>query len=87
LKATKKVYLIPQLILTAKLPSSGKFSFKFKQFPGPTGLYVENTQDAIKKLKDIQIEDDECKVTFDVTALFPNVPIEDAISLLKKWVK
>jgi hypothetical protein len=26
-------------------------------------------------------------VSFDVTALFPNVPIEDAISLLKKWLK
>jgi hypothetical protein len=24
-------------------------------------------------------------VSFDVTALFPNVPIEDALSLLKKW--
>jgi hypothetical protein len=26
-------------------------------------------------------------VSFHVTALFPNVPIEDAISLLKKWLK
>jgi hypothetical protein len=26
-------------------------------------------------------------VFFDVTALFPNVPIEDALSLLKKWLK
>jgi hypothetical protein len=61
--------------------------YEFKQFPGPPGLCVENTQDAIKKLKDIQIEDDECMVSFDVTALFSNVPIEDAISLLKKWLK
>jgi hypothetical protein len=61
--------------------------YEFKQFPGPPSLYVKNTQDAIKKLKDIQIEDDECMVSFDVTVLFPNVPIEDAISLLKKWLK
>jgi hypothetical protein len=26
-------------------------------------------------------------VSFDVTALLPNVPIEDALSLLKKWLK
>jgi hypothetical protein len=26
-------------------------------------------------------------VSFDVTALFPNVPIEYALSLLKKWLK
>jgi hypothetical protein len=61
--------------------------YEFKQFPGLPGLYVGNTQDSIKKLKDIQIEDDECMVSFDVTSLFPNVPIEDAISFLKKWLK
>jgi hypothetical protein len=26
-------------------------------------------------------------VSFDVTALFPNVPTEDTLSLLKKWLK
>jgi hypothetical protein len=64
-----------------------RLAYQLKQFPGPSGFYVENTQDAIKKLQDIQIEDDECMVPFDVTALFPNVPIEDALSLLKKWLK
>jgi Reverse transcriptase (RNA-dependent DNA polymerase) len=60
---------------------------QFKEFQGPPGFYVENTLDAIKKLENIQIEDDECMVSFDVTALFPNVPIEDALLLLKKWLK
>jgi hypothetical protein len=46
-----------------------RLAYQFKQFPGPSGFYVENTQDAIKKLQDIQIEDDECMVFFDVTAL------------------
>jgi hypothetical protein len=65
-----------------------RLAYQFKQLPGHSGFYVENTQDAIKKLQDIQIEDDECMVPFDVTALFPNVPIEDAlVSLLKKWLK
>jgi hypothetical protein len=36
-----------------------RLAYQFKQFPGPSGFYVENTQDAIKKLQDIQIEDDE----------------------------
>jgi hypothetical protein len=35
-----------------------RLAYQFKQFPGPSGLNVENTQDAIKKLQDIQIEDD-----------------------------
>jgi hypothetical protein len=64
-----------------------RLTYQFKQFPGLSGFYVENTQDAIKKLQDIQIQDDECMVSFDVTALFPNVPIEDVLSLLNKWLK
>jgi hypothetical protein len=36
-----------------------RLAYQFKQFPGPSISYVENTQDAIKKLQDIQIEDDE----------------------------
>jgi hypothetical protein len=47
-------------------------TYQFKQFPGPSGFYVEI---------------DECMVSFDVTALFPNVLIEDALSLLKRWFK
>jgi hypothetical protein len=63
-----------------------RLAYQFKQFsvPGPSGFYFENTQDAIKKLQDIQIEDDECMISFDVTALYPNVPIEDA--LLKQHI-
>jgi hypothetical protein len=64
-----------------------RLAYQFKQLPGPSVFYVENTQDGIRKLQDIQIEDDECMVSFDVTALFQNVPIEDALSLLKKWLK
>jgi hypothetical protein len=64
-----------------------RLTYQFKQFPGPSGFYFENTQDAIKKLQNIPIEDDECMVSFDVFAFFPNVPIEDALSLLWKWLK
>jgi hypothetical protein len=77
---TSNIY-VPSEIVAKRL------KYQFKQFPGPSGFYVENTQDAIKKLQDIKIEDDECMVSFDVTALLPNVPIEDALSLLKKWLK
>jgi hypothetical protein len=28
-----------------------RLAYQFKQFPGPSGFYVENTQEAIKKLR------------------------------------
>jgi hypothetical protein len=36
-----------------------RLAYHFKWFTGPSDFYIENTQDAIKKLQDIQIEDDE----------------------------
>jgi hypothetical protein len=46
-----------------------RLEYQFKQFPGPLGFYVENKHYAIKKLQDIQIEDDECMYFFDEPAL------------------
>ena len=34
------------------------------------------------KLTPIQLEDDETLVSFDVTALYTNVPIEDAVAII-----
>jgi hypothetical protein len=35
----------------------------------------------------VSIEEDECLVSFDVTALFPNKPIDLTLTLLKRWLK
>jgi pentose-5-phosphate-3-epimerase len=47
-------------------------------------FHVENTQDAIKKLQDIQIEDDECTVSFDVTAFITDIDSVDSYVELTK---
>jgi hypothetical protein len=60
---------------------------EFIKFPDPPGLYVKNTTNALEKLKGTMIAEDECMVSFDVTALFPNVPIDVALTLLKKWLR
>jgi hypothetical protein len=44
-KATQHYYYIIIIIVAERL------TYQFKQFPGPSGFYVENTQDAIKNYK------------------------------------
>jgi hypothetical protein len=60
---------------------------RFEELPTPIGLYVNNTLEALDHLKDMSIAEDECLVSFDVTALFPNVPIDLTLTLLKRWLK
>jgi hypothetical protein len=52
---------------------------KLKGLPNPPGLFVKNTQKFVEKVKDIQLAQDEVLVLFDVKALYPSVPIPEAL--------
>lgn len=48
---------------------------------------VQNTKQFIEKLQNSgNIEEDEIMVSFDVAALFPSVPVKEAIVLLEDWL-
>ena len=47
---------------------------------------VESTKDFLSKIKDKNIESDECLVSFDVTSLFTNVPLDYTIDLILEKV-
>ena len=48
---------------------------------------VANGLEFINKLRTSgSIEDDEIMVSFDVSALFPSVPLKEAINLLGDWL-
>ncbi|XP_058446374.1 uncharacterized protein LOC131427320 [Malaya genurostris] len=48
---------------------------------------VPNTQAFVTQLQNSgESEDDEMMVSFDVTALFPSVPVKDSINLLEDWL-
>jgi hypothetical protein len=57
---------------------------KFTQLPNSPSEWVKNT---CERVKDITLNEDELRVSFDVTALYPNVPIPAAIKLLNGWLK
>lgn len=55
-----------------------------KQFPSSA---VTNTQEFAQKLQSSgDINEDEVMVSFDVAALFPSVPVKQAINLLEEWL-
>ena len=55
-----------------------------KPLVGKSMYHVHNTQDFIQQIKDIKLQEDHCMMSFDVKALFTSVPIQPAISTIKK---
>jgi hypothetical protein len=47
-------------------------------------LYVKKAFEFVDKIKDHAIRHVATMVSFDVEALFPSIPVEEAIKLLKK---
>lgn len=48
------------------------------------GLYVKNSFEFVEKAKNIELEEDEIMISFDVEALFPSIPIPTAIKSLEQ---
>ena len=49
--------------------------------------HVHNTQDFIQQIKDINLGEDQCIMSYDVKALFTSVPIQPAISIIAKLLE
>ena len=48
---------------------------------------MNNTFDFVEKTKNILIEEDEIMISFDVEALFPSIPIPEALTALQKHLE
>lgn len=61
---------------------------EFQSMPKPfESRSVNNTQEFASQLQASgYIQDDEIMVSFDVKALFPSVPVKEAINLLEEWL-
>ena len=60
---------------------------EFGKLVQPEGFYVKNSYELADELKELRIENDEELVSFDVTALYPSVPIPEALKLLEIWLE
>lgn len=47
---------------------------------------IQNSMEFVNKVKDLEIADNEIQVSFDVESLYPNVPIDKALELLREWL-
>ncbi|XP_062535185.1 uncharacterized protein LOC134204386 isoform X1 [Armigeres subalbatus] len=61
---------------------------EFQSMPKPfPSRSVINTQEFAQKLLESgHIEEEDIMVSFDVAALFPSVPVKDALNLLEDWL-
>lgn len=59
---------------------------KFRKFKAPENMSVKNSFEMAKIMSGFQIDDDELLVSFDVEALFPSVPLEEAFEMCKGWI-
>lgn len=60
---------------------------EFNKLQQPEGLYVKNTIEFVNKIRNVTLEEDEIMISFDVEALYPSVPINTAITMVRKWLE
>ena len=53
-----------------------------QKYVGKTPYYVKNSAHFAEKIKDLRVEEDEVLVSYDVTALYPSVPQDEAIDII-----
>ncbi len=54
-----------------------------KPLVGKSPYYLNNSQELMNKFENVVLEPDEEMVSFDVTALFTKVPIEESITIIQ----
>ena len=55
-----------------------------KPLIGKSPHHVHNNKDFLESIKDIKVEEDECIMSYDVSALFTSIPIDTTINIKKQ---
>ena len=67
--------------------TSKEISRILKPLVGKSRYHIQNSQDFIQQIQCIQLQPNQCMVSFDVKALFTSVPIQPAITIIKKLLE
>lgn len=60
---------------------------RFNEMMPPEGFSVKNNLEFIDEVRDVLLKPEEVLVSFDVSSLFPSVPIEPTLDLLDTWLR
>ena len=98
--STPKYYALPQvhkegITLRPIISSRGAATFEsakelariLKPLVGKSPHHVHNTQDFIQSIEDIKLQDHECMMSYDVHSLFTSIPIDPAITIIRKHLE
>jgi hypothetical protein len=50
---------------------------------GRTPQHIKNSLDLVTKLKDFKLEEDESLISYDVSSLFTNVPVNESVEIIR----
>ena len=67
--------------------SAKELSRILKPLVGRSPHHVMNNLDFLESIRGIQLQPEECMVSYDVEALFTSVPVESAICIIKKHLE
>jgi hypothetical protein len=60
---------------------------RFKELNYPKGLSVKNSIEFVNDVVNMEIQEDELMVSFDVVGLFPNIPLDEAFGAMKSFLE
>ena len=69
---------------TVTYQTSKELARILKPMVGNSLHHVKNTQDFIDQIKGIQLNQDQCMMSYDVNALFTSVPTTKATNIIKR---
>lgn len=52
----------------------------------PPGCHVKNVYEFVETIQHTVLEEDEIMVSYDVTSLYPNIPIPEALQIINDWL-
>ena len=58
-----------------------------QKYVGKTPYYVKNSAHFVEMIKDLTVEDDEILVSYDVVALYPSVPQDEALDIIHQVMR
>ena len=86
-KAGVPLRLIISSIGAVAYSTSKELSRILKPLVEKSPYHIQNSQEFIQQIQGIQLQPNQCMVSFDVKAFFTSVPIQSAITIIKKLLE